>query len=138
MRAWAYAQSRKGLGCSHTYMSRPDRLAQWILPWSVWMFKSCLTHIRSVSFFMGWQRIVYIVRLAFLICNTVFEFQHIRMVNDSIFLSKLSIFNTAFDQWLIIVACSLQRGRSGSVVEYSTQDRRAAGSSLTGVTVLCP
>ena len=30
------------------------------------------------------------------------------------------------------------RERSGSVVECLTQDRRAAGSSLTGVTVLCP
>ena len=28
--------------------------------------------------------------------------------------------------------------RSGSVVEYSTLDRWAAGSCLTGVTVLCP
>ena len=27
---------------------------------------------------------------------------------------------------------------SGSVVEYLTRDQRAAGSSLTGVTVLCP
>ena len=28
--------------------------------------------------------------------------------------------------------------RSGSVVECLTRDRGAAGSSLTGVTVLCP
>ena len=28
--------------------------------------------------------------------------------------------------------------RSGSVVEYLTRDQGAAGSSLTGVTVLCP
>ena len=28
--------------------------------------------------------------------------------------------------------------RSGSVVERLTRDRRAAGSSLTGVTALCP
>ena len=28
--------------------------------------------------------------------------------------------------------------RSGSVVECSTRDRRAAGSSLAGVTALCP
>ena len=28
--------------------------------------------------------------------------------------------------------------RSGSVVECLTQDRRAVGSSLTGVTALCP
>ena len=32
----------------------------------------------------------------------------------------------------------LVRERSGSVVECLTRDRRAAGSSLTGVTVLCP
>ena len=30
------------------------------------------------------------------------------------------------------------RERSGSVVECLTRDRRAAGSSLTGVTALCP
>ena len=30
------------------------------------------------------------------------------------------------------------RERSGSVVERLTRDRRAAGSSLTGVTALCP
>ena len=30
------------------------------------------------------------------------------------------------------------REPSGSVVECLTRDRRAAGSSLTGVTVLCP
>ena len=30
------------------------------------------------------------------------------------------------------------RERSGSVVDCLTQDRRAMGSSLTGVTVLCP
>ena len=32
----------------------------------------------------------------------------------------------------------ISRERSGSVVEYLTRDRRAAGSSLTGVTALCP
>ena len=31
-----------------------------------------------------------------------------------------------------------ERERSGSVVECLTQDRRAVGSSLTGVTALCP
>ena len=30
------------------------------------------------------------------------------------------------------------RERSGSVVECLTRDRRAVGSSLTGITVLCP
>ena len=30
------------------------------------------------------------------------------------------------------------RGHSGSVVECLTRDRGAVGSSLTGVTVLCP
>ena len=29
------------------------------------------------------------------------------------------------------------RGRSGSVVECLTRDRRAVGSSLTGITALC-
>ena len=32
----------------------------------------------------------------------------------------------------------LVRERSGSVVECLTRDRRAAGSSLDGVTALCP
>ena len=32
----------------------------------------------------------------------------------------------------------LIRERSGSAVECLTRDRRAVGSSLTGVTVLCP
>ena len=31
-----------------------------------------------------------------------------------------------------------QMERSGSVVEFLTRDQRAAGSSLTGVTALCP
>ena len=34
--------------------------------------------------------------------------------------------------------CIFDRERSGSVVECLTRDRRAAGSSLTGVTALCP
>ena len=36
--------------------------------------------------------------------------------------------------YLVIV----YRERSGSVVECLTRDRRAAGSSLTGITALCP
>ena len=32
----------------------------------------------------------------------------------------------------------VSRERSGSVVEWLTRDREAAGSSLTGVTALCP
>ena len=35
-----------------------------------------------------------------------------------------------------IVDCEKSRERSGSVVECLTRDRRAAGSSLTGVTAL--
>ena len=37
--------------------------------------------------------------------------------------------------WLSL---TIARERSGSVVECLTQDRGAAGSSLTGVTALCP
>ena len=33
---------------------------------------------------------------------------------------------------------ALDRERSGSIVECLTRDREAAGSSLTGVTALCP
>ena len=46
-----------------------------------------------------------------------------------------------FYLFFFILALSLQiinRERSGSVVECLTRDRRAAGSSLTGVTALCP
>ena len=38
------------------------------------------------------------------------------------------------NMWLSITI--IGRERSGSVVEFMTQDRRAAGSSLTGVTAL--
>ena len=37
-----------------------------------------------------------------------------------------------------IIFSVLLRERSGSVVECLTRDRRAAGSSLTGVNALCP
>ena len=36
------------------------------------------------------------------------------------------------------LASTEARKRSGSVVECLTQDPRVAGSSLTGITVLCP
>ena len=38
----------------------------------------------------------------------------------------------------MVVKTNKGRGRSGTVVECLTQDRRAAGLSLTGVTALCP
>ena len=40
--------------------------------------------------------------------------------------------------WCNFHAIRTLRERSGSVVECLTRDRRAAGSSLTGVTALCP
>ena len=46
----------------------------------------------------------------------------------SLFHNKFNKFNNTRAQW----ECS------GSVVECLTQDRGAAGSSLTGVTALCP
>ena len=46
-----------------------------------------------------------------------------------IYVSRLSCF---------LVCTSCGRERSGSVVECLTRDRGAAGSSLTGVTALCP
>ena len=45
--------------------------------------------------------------------------------------SKLTVVNNIFLK-------SFWRERSGSVVERLTRDRRAAGSSLTGLTALCP
>ena len=38
----------------------------------------------------------------------------------------------------ILLVRSTSGEHSGSVVERLTQDREAAGSSLTGVTALCP
>ena len=46
-----------------------------------------------------------------------------------IYVSRLSCF---------LVCTSCGRERNGSVVECLTRDRGAAGSSLTGVTALCP
>ena len=43
--------------------------------------------------------------------------------------------STGHSSYFVIVSC---RVRSGLVVECLTQDRGAVGSSLTGVTVLCP
>ena len=43
---------------------------------------------------------------------------------------------TSYDWDVIFSHGDLER--SGSVVECLTRDRRAAGSSLTGVTALCP
>ena len=37
-----------------------------------------------------------------------------------------------------VVYIMLNREHSGSVVEHLTRDRGAPGSSLTGVTILCP
>ena len=49
----------------------------------------------------------------------------------------LNIYNVYFDNMVSqIYPSELQL--NGSVVECLTRDRRAAGSSLTGVTVLCP
>ena len=39
---------------------------------------------------------------------------------------------------IIFIIIIIVRERSGSVVECLTRDRWAAGSSLTGVTALCP
>ena len=42
-------------------------------------------------------------------------------------------------EWTVIDLTFVIMGEgSGSVVECLTRDRRAAGSSLTGVTALCP
>ena len=39
---------------------------------------------------------------------------------------------------LMMLYCPSHRERCGSVVECLTRDRRVVGSSLTGVTALCP
>ena len=45
---------------------------------------------------------------------------------------------TIFAAPVLFTAISFKRERIGSVVECLPRDQRAAGSSLTGVTVLCP
>ena len=50
--------------------------------------------------------------------------------------TKTAVFQ--FCRVLSLSKAAGSRERSGSVVEYFTQDQRAAGSSLTGVTALCP
>ena len=42
------------------------------------------------------------------------------------------------DEIFIDLIQTISRERSGSMVECLTRDQRAAGSSLTGVTALCP
>ena len=49
-----------------------------------------------------------------------------------------SVEQLQFQAGQIYLFIYLFRERSGSVVERLTRDRRAAGSSLTGVTALCP
>ena len=57
----------------------------------------------------------------------------------------LSLFENSLDPDLLALLAlientclQLEWERSGSVVECLTRDRRAVGSSLTGVTALCP
>ena len=47
-------------------------------------------------------------------------------------------YNTFVFHIISFVPHIVTRERGGSVVECLTRDRRAAGSSLTGVTALCP
>ena len=75
------------------------------------------------------------------VCNSVCDPGFVTLI-----LSLFSIDNYQSAGWftLLYVLCLLMfyvtssRERSGSVVECLTRDRRAAGSSLTGVTALCP
>ena len=53
-------------------------------------------------------------------------------------ISKFCPEKIQFCQICILIFCNQMRERSGSVVECLTQDRGAAGSSLTCVTALCP
>ena len=48
-----------------------------------------------------------------------------------------AILGTVLEPYLRLTQ-QLMRERSGSVVEFLTQDRVVAGSSLTGVITLCP
>ena len=51
----------------------------------------------------------------------------------NIYLERITV-----NQYIVAPVQGAHRERSGSVVECSTRDRMDAGSSLTGVTVLCP
>ena len=63
-------------------------------------------------------------------------------LHDSSFqygLEVVCVCDVGLDLYLMsFFAASLERERSGSVVECLTRDRRAVGSSLTSVTALCP
>ena len=48
---------------------------------------------------------------------------------------KVSLYN--YSQW-VEPSMNIHREHNGSVVECLPRDREAAGSSLTGVTALCP
>ena len=52
--------------------------------------------------------------------------------------SSLTYIRTSMTQTLMAHSPGVSRELGGSVVECLTGDRKARGSSLTGVTVLCP
>ena len=56
--------------------------------------------------------------------------------SPSIRFSSVNLWLSCHEGFFVNVYCN--RERIGSVVECFTQVRRAAGSSLTGVTALCP
>ena len=68
---------------------------------------------------------------------------HVRLGCGSLSITApISLLANEFDVWSILLLYltlfPLICQRSGSVVEFLTRDREAAGSSVTGVTALCP
>ena len=53
-------------------------------------------------------------------------------------INEIRLYILQWIEWIVYLRTGWLWERSGSVVECLTRDRRAAGSSLTGVTALCP
>ena len=90
-----------------------------------------------------WSRLVYVIVILMLVsfsnvqAKDLFEYQWSRLVYVIVILMLVSFSNVqAKDLFEYQWPQESGRERSSSVVECLTRDRRAAGSSLTGVTAL--
>ena len=61
-----------------------------------------------------------------------------KFTNFTVYIVITYLYSDIYAKGYIVFVIPFIRERSGSVVECLTRDRRAAGSSLTGVTGLCP
>ena len=72
------------------------------------------------------------------ICTKLFGYIKNRIKSFLASSGSCCLWLTFSNSFILKVFSYVDRERSGSVVECLTRDRRAAGSSLTGVTALCP